>query len=81
MIVAARIERMTFINRLIKEAKSEPPPRELTIRPNQVRAMAEHCQSCTSHFLNAPKIEEIEEWIRAGALRLLGVPVRVLGQP
>jgi len=71
---------MTFINRLISEAKAEPPPRELNIRPNQVRAMAEHCRSCASPYIKYPTREQLEQTIRDGGLRLLNVPVRVLGK-
>ena len=67
---------MTFINRLIKECKADPPPREVTIRPNQVRALAAHAYGCNDLGLPAAKIEE---HIRQGKLLLVGVPVRVLG--
>jgi hypothetical protein len=71
---------MTFINRMIKAAKAEPQPRELTIRPNQVRALAEHCLSCTAAFGLGMQLPEIEQHIRNGGLRMLNVPIRVLGR-
>jgi hypothetical protein len=70
---------MTFINNLIKQAKAEPQPRELTIRPNQVRALAEHCMGCCAMTNSEAHRAQIEQIICDGGLRMLNVPVRVLG--
>lgn len=65
---------MSLINRLIHEAKLGATV--LNIKPNEVRKVAEHCRGCTAHRV---PVEEIEGHIKRGQVKLLNVPLRVLG--
>lgn len=68
---------MTLVNRLIKEAKTEPRPTELLINSGQVREIAAHVYSIMWGGPDRPTIEKIEEMIRDGKMRMLDIPVRV----
>lgn len=65
---------MTLVNRLIREAKNGATG--LTIRPQDVRTIAAHCAGCSPWPVSE---EEVRRVILDGGLRMLGVPVRVLG--
>ena len=65
---------MTLVNRLIKEARSNPD--HLTINAGQVRQIAAHAHSLMQ-TINKPKIEEIETMIRDGKFWMCRIPVRV----
>jgi len=65
---------MSLINRLIYEAKNGATV--LNIKPNEVRKVAEHCRGC---MMNQIPVEHIEGSIRRGSVKLLDVPIRVLG--
>lgn len=69
---------MSLVNDLIRRARQQPD--ELTIRPNQVRPLAAHCESCLNHVILPPPkpIAEIEADIREGRMRFMDIPVRVL---
>lgn len=65
---------MTLMNRLIKEAHLKPS--ELVISPNEIKSLSE----CVSRQIYPPSdIKEIENSIRKGELKLLGISVRVKG--
>lgn len=70
---------MSLINDLIRRARERPT--ELTIRPKQVSALAELCHSLSNHAVLPPPRPRsaIEEDIRAGRMRWMDIPVRVLG--
>ena len=65
---------MTLVNKLIKEARSDPE--FLTINSGQVRQIAAHAHSLMMTS-KRPTIEEIEGLIRAGKMRMCNIPVRV----
>lgn len=65
---------MTLVNRLIKEARSNPE--YLKINNGQVRQIAAHCHSLMM-TTNRPSVEEIEERIRAGKMYMCNLPVKV----
>ncbi len=67
---------MTLVNRLIKEARGSPD--YLDINLGQVRQIAAHAHSLMM-TTKRPSIEELEEQIKAGKMRMCGIPVRVLG--
>lgn len=65
-------------NDLIRRARLEPA--ELTIRDNQVNALIDHLQGCQSPYVPLAPRDEIAAQIRAGKLKFMDIPVRVLGQ-
>jgi hypothetical protein len=65
---------MSLVNDLIRRAKARPM--ELTINNNHVGTLAAHARAC-SWFSTGEKT--LEELIRAGKMRFMGIPVRVLG--
>jgi hypothetical protein len=67
---------MSLINDLIRRARAEPPPAELTINDNQVGTLAEYARSC---MMKCPPRDELEAMIRAGKMRFMAIPLRVLG--
>lgn len=67
---------MTVINRLIRQAKSDPPPDRLLIRPNQVNSIAEHIRGCTQHPVD---IDLVRQWLITGEVKIRGIPLRVIG--
>jgi len=67
---------MTALNRVIAEAKRGA--KELRIRSNEVRGIAEHFR-LTARYGN-PSIDTVERMMRAGDMYILGVPVRVIEQ-
>ncbi len=64
---------MTAINKAIKEAKSGAT--EVVIRSKDVRTFAEHFRMLSVN--SDSTTDDIASGIKAGRLRLLGVPVRV----
>jgi hypothetical protein len=68
---------MTLINRLIREAKSDPPPRYLVIPRHRVRQVAEHARMLMQH--EPLSCDGIEKMIIAGEMKMMGIPVRVAG--
>jgi hypothetical protein len=64
----------TLVNNLIRLARQHPG--ELTIKPGDVSALAAHAR--ISSFFPMP--DDLEVQIRAGKLRFMDIPVRVLGQ-
>lgn len=70
-------KRMTIINRMIKQAHSCPKPVELLLPRHRVRRVAEHIR--LSMLFTRVSIDEIEQMIVDGKLKLLGIPVRVIG--
>lgn len=69
---------MTIVNDLIRRASQRPTPVELTINDNQVDGIAVHARA----QMNFPKpitAAEIAISIRAGKMRFMEIPVRVLG--
>lgn len=73
---------MTFINTLIKQAKAEPKPAELTIRPAQVNAMSNHIMGCSRALLVDSETNRlfIQNQLLLGRIKLLDVPIRVVGK-
>lgn len=67
---------MTALNRIIREIKYGGAT-EVFIRSNEVRTIAEHCR--LTMYNHAMSTDEFEKMIRAGEMRCLGVPVKVLG--
>lgn len=67
---------MTIINRLIKEAKSDPRPERLVLPSNHVRTVAEHARSLM-FWKEDISCDDIEAMIRRGEMKLLGIPVVV----
>lgn len=65
---------MTRLNQWIRSAKDGAA--EIVITGRDVSSLAEHCRVTQFHRL--PKTD-IEQSIRAGGMKLLGVPVRVVG--
>lgn len=68
---------MALVNDLIRRAKTEPPPVELTVKPRDVRRLAEHAYGCNTLGLT---VEVIERRILRGEILFRGIPLRVLGQ-
>lgn len=69
---------MTALNRAIKEVKDGAEV--VFIKPNDVRTIAEHCRM-TMDYPSETTVDDLAEKIRQGALRLMGVPVRLFGRP
>lgn len=67
---------MNLVDDLIRRARANPPPAELTINENEVSALAEHGRSCMK---KPPLRGELEEMIRQGKMRFMAIPLRVLG--
>ena len=67
---------MTAINRILREIKKEKAT-EVYIRSNEVRTIAEHARLTQYH--DKFSIDDIEKIIRKGDLKILSVPVKVLG--
>lgn len=65
-----------LINDLIRRAREQPT--ELTITDSQVSSVAEHARMLV--FKPADQKADFETMIRAGKMKLIGIPVRVLGQ-
>lgn len=68
---------MTVINNLIRLSRQRPA--ELTITDRQVRGVAEYFRALSYLPLEPEKVEEISADIRAGRVKLLDIPLRVLG--
>ena len=67
------------INNLIRQAKSVPPPVELTIRANQVGAVAQHMRGCL--YRDWEDVQSLEQMLRDGQVRILGIPIRASSRP
>lgn len=67
---------MSLVNDLIRRARERPA--ELTIRPNQVGTVAEHILGCCAR--PDGQRDQIKAWLHAGKVKMLGVPIRVIGQ-
>jgi len=70
---------MTFLNRMIQAAKSENPPPELTIRPNQVNALVDHMQACQFGYTRSDA-SQLRQKVLDGKVKMINTPIRVLGQ-
>lgn len=64
---------MTLVNKLIKEARSDPE--FLRINQGQVRKIAAHMHSIL--YRRDVPIEELERSIRDGKVKMAGIPLRV----
>lgn len=71
---------MTIVNRLIKEAKAVPPPKELVIPANHIRQVADHMARTLYHGAMERRMstDEAVDKLVDGGVTLLGVPLRVL---
>jgi hypothetical protein len=70
---------MTLINRLRKKAKSNPD--YLDIKPSHVRQLAAQMHSLRhrlSGVVVGPTVEDVEEIIKRGDMRVCGIHVRVV---
>lgn len=65
---------MSFVNNLIRQAKSEAKPAELIVPSNHLGAVVEHAAGCM--YLER---EFIRKKLMAGQLRMLNIPLRVVG--
>ena len=70
---------MALVNNLIRLARAEPPPSELTINDSQVGTIVEHFLASQSPYVTAPPRLELETMVRDGEMKFMGIPVRVLG--
>lgn len=64
-------------NDLIRRARLDPA--DLTIRDNQVNSLVAFMRGDPA--LNSYSVERLTEIVRAGELKFMGIPVRVIGQP
>ncbi len=77
---------MTFIESLFYQVQAAyPPPKELTIRPGQVDDVADYLVGMPYFsIIFAREIETnrlfIQNQLLLGRVKLLGVPIRVIGQ-
>ena len=75
---------MTFINVLLQQAQADPQPAELTIRPGQVDDVADYLANMTYFSIDGGRAMEtsrlfIQNQLLLGRVKLLGVPIRVIG--
>ena len=72
---------MTLVNRLIREARAGA--RILKIRPQDVGPIAEHIRATVWLRPGQDSAElataEIRQWVWAGSVKMLGVPIEVIG--
>ncbi|SHJ70991.1 hypothetical protein SAMN05444159_1286 [Bradyrhizobium lablabi] len=66
---------MTLVNRMIMEAKAGAT--ELKIRPADVNKVALHIRGCANPQQD---IETIKKYLLGGEVKMLDVPIRVIGQ-
>lgn len=69
---------MSVVNNLLRTAKATPRPDELVIRDNQVGSVVEHILGTTA-LPNCHR-DDVEKKLRAGHVKLYGIPIRVIGQ-
>lgn len=69
---------MSVINNLIRQAKADPKPAELTINHSHVGSVAAHIRAC---MLTPPPALHVEIELLAGRVKMKGVPIRVTGLP
>lgn len=70
---------MTFINRMIKQAKTAPPA-EFTIRPNQVNALAEYMLGSMAETPTKYLRLYVRNQLLLGRCKLFNIPIRVIGE-
>lgn len=67
-----------LIVHLLAQARRVPPPKEFVVRQDQVDVLAHHMRQTMTGDIDMDS-EPLRDQIVSGRVKLLGIPVRVLG--